>query len=54
MNPKPCSTRWSTTCPRTPSAETVKVASLIIDLASEEAALVTGANIAINGGQHMR
>jgi acetoacetyl-CoA reductase len=31
-----------------------KVAGLIIYLASEEAAFVTGANIAINGGQHMQ
>jgi len=31
-----------------------EVAGLIIHLASEEAAFVTGANIAINGGQHMQ
>ncbi len=31
-----------------------EVAGLIIDLASEEAAFVTGANIAINGDQHMQ
>ena len=31
-----------------------EVAGLIIFLASEEAAFVTGANIAINGGQHMQ
>ena len=30
-----------------------EVAGLIIYLCSEEAAFVTGANIAINGGQHM-
>ena len=30
------------------------VSGLIIYLASEEAAFVTGANIAINGGQHMQ
>jgi acetoacetyl-CoA reductase len=30
------------------------VAGLIIHLASEEAAFVTAANIAINGGQHMQ
>jgi acetoacetyl-CoA reductase len=29
------------------------VAGLIIYLASDEAAFVTGANISINGGQHM-
>lgn len=33
---------------------TEEVAGLIIYLASEEAAFVTAANIAINGGQHMR
>jgi acetoacetyl-CoA reductase len=32
----------------------VVVARLIIYLASDEAAFVTGANIAINGGQHMQ
>jgi len=31
-----------------------EVAGLIIYLSSEEAAFVTGANIAINGGQHMQ
>jgi NAD(P)-dependent dehydrogenase (short-subunit alcohol dehydrogenase family) len=31
-----------------------EVAGLIIDLCSDEAAFVTGANIAINGGQHMQ
>ena len=31
-----------------------EVAGLIIYLASDEAAFVTGANIAINGGQHMK
>jgi acetoacetyl-CoA reductase len=30
------------------------VAGLIIYLCTEEAAFVTGANIAINGGQHMQ
>ena len=30
-----------------------EVAGLIIYLCSEEAAFVTGANISINGGQHM-
>ena len=33
---------------------TEEVAGLIIHLASEEAAFVTAANIAINGGQHMQ
>jgi acetoacetyl-CoA reductase len=31
-----------------------EVAGLIIYLCSEEAAFVTGANISINGGQHMQ
>jgi acetoacetyl-CoA reductase len=31
-----------------------EVAGLIIYLCSQEAAFVTGANIAINGGQHMQ
>jgi acetoacetyl-CoA reductase len=31
-----------------------EVAGLIAYLASEDAAFVTGANIAINGGQHMQ
>ena len=30
-----------------------EVAGLIVYLASDEAAFVTGANISINGGQHM-
>ena len=34
--------------------EPEEVAGLIIYLCSEEAAFVTGANIAINGGQHMQ
>jgi acetoacetyl-CoA reductase len=33
--------------------EPEEVAGLIIYLASNEAAFVTGANISINGGQHM-
>jgi acetoacetyl-CoA reductase len=33
--------------------EPAEVAGLIIYLCSEEAAFVNGANIAINGGQHM-
>jgi acetoacetyl-CoA reductase len=31
-----------------------EIAGLIIYLCSEEAAFVNGANIAINGGQHMQ
>ena len=31
-----------------------KIAGLIIDLYSDEAAFVTGADIGINGGQHMQ
>ncbi len=31
-----------------------EIAGLIIYLGSDEAAFVTGANIAINGGQHMQ
>jgi acetoacetyl-CoA reductase len=31
-----------------------EIAGLIIYLCSDEAAFVTGANIAINGGQHMQ
>jgi len=30
-----------------------EVAGLIVYLASDEAAFITGANISINGGQHM-
>ena len=37
-----------------PLGKPEEVAGLIIYLASEEAAFVTGANIAINGGQHMQ
>ena len=37
-----------------PLGKPEEVAGLIIYLASDEAAFVTGANIAINGGQHMQ
>jgi len=36
------------------SASPEEIAGLIIYLCSDEAAFVTGANIAINGGQHMQ
>src|SRR5262249_18359071 len=39
--------------PTSPLGKPEEVAGLIIYLCSEEAAFVTGANIAINGGQHM-
>ena len=61
-----CTRRWmaipkevldSKILPQIPVARLGKpeeIAGLIIYLCSDEAAFVTGANIAINGGQHMQ
>jgi acetoacetyl-CoA reductase len=39
---------------RAKSSEPEEIAGLIIYLCSDEAAFVTGADIAINGGQHIQ
>ena len=43
----------SPACERTLGFKPEEVAGLVAYLSSDEAAFVTGANIAINGGQHM-
>jgi acetoacetyl-CoA reductase len=49
-----CSTQILPQIPLSRLGKPEEIAGLIIYLCSDEAAFVTGANIAINGGQHMQ